>query len=70
MKFQWSEYCRPVYNPDGPSGIISNRMKNQMEKPDGKEVLDWILIDGIWYNLGGVPLTVCLSQESILKINR
>ncbi|EDP13476.1 hypothetical protein CLOBOL_06041 [Enterocloster bolteae ATCC BAA-613] len=45
-------------------------MKNQMEKPDGKEVLDWILIDGIWYNLGGVPLTVCLSQESILKINR
>lgn len=46
LKFQWSEYCRPVYNPDGPSGIISNRMKNQMEKPDGKEALDWILIDG------------------------
>lgn len=32
MKFQWSEYCRPVYNPDGPSGVISNRM----EKPDEK----------------------------------
>lgn len=41
-----------------------------MEKPDGKEALDWILIDGTWYNLGGVPLTVSLSQESILKINR
>jgi len=66
MKFQWSGYCRPVYNPDGPSGVISNRM----EKPDGKEALDWILIDGTWYNLGGVPLTVSLSQESILKINR
>ena len=70
MNFQWSEYCRPVYNPDGPSGIISNRRKNQMEKPDGKEALDWILIDGTWYNFGGVPLTVSLSQESILKINR
>ena len=70
MNFQWSEYCRPVYNPDGPSGIISTRMRNQMEKPDGKEALDWILIDGTWYNLGGVPLTVSLSQESILKINR
>ena len=66
MKFQWSGYCRPVYNPDGPSGVISNRM----EKPDGKEALYWILIDGTWYNLGGVPLTVSLSQESILKINR
>jgi len=66
MKFQWSGYCRPVCNPDGPSGVISNRMK----KADGKEVLDWILIDGTWYNLGGVPLTVCLSQESIFKINR
>ena len=66
MKFQWSGYCRPVYNPDGPSGVISNRM----EKPDGKEALDWILIDGTWYNFGGVPLTVSLSQESILKINR
>ena len=35
-----------------------------------KEALDWILIDGTWYNFGGVPLTVSLSQESILKINR
>lgn len=46
MKFQWSGYCRPVYNPDGPSGVISNRMEKPDGKPDGKEALDWILIDG------------------------
>lgn len=45
VKGQWLGYCHPVYNPDEPRWCYF--------KPDGKEALDWTMIDGNWYNFGG-----------------